>query len=261
MKRTVTKRLKDVLRKIVIVLPGGQVILRARYQYLWHRQLARMGSAERIFQHHFETNEWGSNESASGQGSTIAYTANIRKEIPILFNDLGVQTILDAPCGDYNWFRMMQWEKPVAYIGGDIVQTLVERNQSFYGSPGSKFIKVDIVHDILPTVDLWLCRDCLFHLTNRDILLVIDNFIKSDIRYLLTSTHSACTKNREIPTGSFRLLNLQLPPFSFCKPIRMLDDWIEGFPVRHLALWDRETLRSCLTSNEDFHRTLLTSRL
>jgi len=150
---------------------------------------------------------------------------------------------------------MIQWERAVTYIGGDMVQPLVERNQSIYEGPGRRFIKIDIVHDILPTVDLWLCRDCLFHLSNRDIFLVIGNFFRSEIRYLLTSTHSACTENKDIRTGSFRLLNLQLPPFSFCKPITMIEDWIEGFPVRHLALWDRETLRSSLASNKALRRT------
>lgn len=241
-------RLKDVIRRLFVALPGGRAILLKRFQYLEHRRLARIGNAEQIFRHHFETNEWGSNESVSGAGSTIAYTENIRKEISRLVNDLAVDTILDAPCGDYNWFRMIQWERAITYIGGDIVQPLVERNQSLYGSPSAKFIKIDIVHDILPTVNLWLCRDCLFHLSNRDVQLVIDNFLRSEIRYLLTSTHSACVENSDIPTGSFRLLNLELPPFNFCKPITMLDDFIEGFPVRHLALWDRETLSKSLAS-------------
>jgi hypothetical protein len=260
MKKTNPSKLKEVLGRFIITLPGGRAIIRARFQHNEQRRLARIGDTESIFNHHFETNEWHSKESISGPGSTIAYTENIRKEIPLLVNRLAVKTIFDAPCGDYNWFRMIRWERPVTYIGGDIVQPLVERNQSFYGSAVTKFIKIDIVHDILPSADLWLCRDCLFHLSTGDIMLVIDNFFRSEIPYLLTSTHSACTENWNIPTGSFRQLNLQLHPFSFCKPIMMIDDWIKGSPVRQLALWDRETLMSSFASNKTFHQTLQSSR-
>ena len=43
-------------------------------------------------------------------------------------------------------------------------------------------------------------------------------------------------------TGHFRLMNLALPPFSFCKPILRIGDWIEGTPARHLALWEKKDL-------------------
>ncbi|MHB1100517.1 MAG: hypothetical protein ACYCZR_13275, partial [Burkholderiales bacterium] len=54
------------------------------------------------------------------------------------------------------------------------------------------------------------------------------------------------------PTGSFRPLNLEKAPFSFCKPERTIDDWVEGFPVRKLCLWKREYLHSCLEKNKHF---------
>lgn len=230
----------------------------SRFLFREQRKQSRISRAEEIFQRHFEINEWGSNESVSGPGSTANYTENIRKELPRLCSELGVQTMLDAPCGDFNWFRLIEWDTPITYTGGDIVQPLVERNQAMYGDSRSTFLKLNIVYDELPRVDLWLCRDCLFHLSNRDILLVVANFLRSDIGYLLTSIHSDCAANSDIQTGAFRLLNLQLPPFCFSKPLKRLDDWIDGFPVRHLALWDRETLMNCLASNRTLQRVLLT---
>ena len=249
------KRIKHALRRIISAFPGGKTLLRERANFLEKRRFARIDNAKEVFRHHYEVNKWGSGESVSGPGSTIQYTEKIRKMIPQLVNDLGVLVILDAPCGDYNWFRMIDWETEITYIGGDIVEPLVERNHSLYASNNTKFINLDVVRDVLPRADLWLCRDCLFHLPNRDILLVIDNLLKSDIRYILTSTHPNCDRNGDIPTGSFRLLNLQLPPFSLGKPIRVIDDWIEGYPVRHLALWEREALRNNLASNKAFQRT------
>jgi len=59
-----------------------------------------------------------------------------------------------------------------------------------------------------------------------------------------------CTENTDIPTGYYRQLNLELPPFGFCKPMVYIDDWIEGYPVRKLCLWSRQALGSCVASNQ-----------
>jgi len=133
------------------------------------------------------------------------------------------------------------------YIGADIVKPLILNNQQRFQDKNTKFIHLDITKDPLPDVDLWLLRDCLIHLSFEDIFLVVDNFLKSNIPYLLTTTHSQCSINKDIPTGSVRSINLELPPFNFCSPQQYIDeDRIEGFPVRKLALWKRETLSNCL---------------
>jgi hypothetical protein len=81
-----------------------------------------------------------------------------------------------------------------------------------------------------------------FSLIEKDIISVIDKFLSSGIKYLLTSTHSN-SENEDITTGSFRLLNLQKDPFNFGQPIAFIEDWIQGYPIRHLALWERESIR------------------
>jgi hypothetical protein len=243
------KAAKQALRHILSAIPGGNVLLRKREAFLAKRQVVRLDKAKDIFSHYYQQNKWGDQESVSGPGSTIEYTENIRKKIPQLVDSLGVSVILDAPCGDYNWFRLIEWKTDISYIGGDIVEALIERNQAKYANDNARFIPLNIIEDALPDADLWLCRDCLFHLSNSAIGAVITNFLNSNIDYLLTSTHPNCTKNTDIPTGLFRLLNLQLPPFSFGPPLQVIDDWIEGFPVRQLALWERETLKRNLASN------------
>jgi hypothetical protein len=198
-------------------------------------------SLKEIFHRHYADNLWGSEESVSGPGSTIEYTENIRNEIPKLVSDLNIKVILDAPCGDFNWFRMITWKEPITYMGADIVAPLIKRNQELYTTHNRSFTYLDITCDPLPQADMWLCRDCLFHLSNHDIFLVLENFFRSNIRYLLTSTH-ANFHNRDIPTGSFRMLNLQKPPFNFGKPVVLIKDWVQGYSVRHLGLWEREEL-------------------
>jgi hypothetical protein len=155
---------------------------------------------------------------------------------------------------------MIEWKNPIAYIGGDIVSALVEHNQAIYGNENTHFIILDIARDDLPRADLWLCRDCLFHLPYRDIFLAMNNFLRSNIRYLLTSTHPECHRNRDVYTGAFRTLNLQLKPFYFSPPILSMTDWIEGSPVRRLDLWERDALGQDLASNKMFRRILKQQR-
>ncbi len=233
-------RLLQLLEKI----PGSWVLLKAwRAMRTW-LLLRPHGSAESIFTHFYHKRIWkgGGDETVSGSGSTFEYTANIRKEIPLLIERLGVKTMLDAPCGDFNWFRHIELPKGVQYIGGDIVRPLVARNNELYGSANTSFRFVDITQDSLPDVDLWLCRACLFHLSDEDVFKAVDNFLRSNIPYLLTTVHPECKKNMDIPTGLFRLLNLELAPFNFPPARFYMDDWIKGHPMRQLALWHREDL-------------------
>ena len=113
-------------------------------------------------------NKWKSSETLSGPGSTVKYTENLRKELPPLFEKFEIKSMLDAPCGDYNWMRLV--ERPeVHYIGGEIVPEFVEANNARYANDNTRFILCDILKDELPAVDLWLCRDVLFHFRYADI--------------------------------------------------------------------------------------------
>ena len=248
---------KEWMQRAIVALPGGEKTLDACFRILDRFRMAKQGREahrKQVFRNLFATNKWGSAESVSGGGSEMASTENVRKEIPRLVAERGVQTLLDAPCGDYNWFRTIQWRQPIAYVGGDIVPELIANNQARYGDARTRFVELDVVHDDLPAADLWLCRHCLIHLPNRDILLAIDNFLNSDVRYLLTTTNSECRENKDIPTGWWRQINLQLPPFDFCPPLETIADWIPGYPVGHLALWERESLKTCLAANAEFQR-------
>ncbi len=232
----------SILKSFISLFPGGKKLAEKHSYRRRSRLLARAGNTEDRFTAIYESNKWKNEESRSGEGSTLEYTRNIRKEIPRLIEGYEVKTILDAPWGDYNWFRHIPRDQDTQYTGADIVRSLIAANQEKFGNENTRFVQLDIITQELPDADLWLCRDCLFHLSYDDIFSVIGNFLNSDIRYLLTSTHTECDRNIDIPTGHFRLINLELPPFSFCKPNLTIDDWIEGSPVRHLAMWERKDL-------------------
>jgi len=245
-------KIKDSFIGLMMMFSWGRAALRFYRGFLARRRFNKVCDTRSIFKEHYETNWWGNAESVSGSGSTMEYTASVRKEIPVLVEVFSIKKVFDAPCGDYNWFKDIKWKSDVSYIGGDIVEPLVNKNRTLYETDLTTFVELDISNDPFPKADLWLCRDCLFHLSEHDIFLALDNFVKSDIPYILTSTHSDCVLNHDIPSGSFRLLNLQLAPFCLGKPIQLIDDWIEGYPVRHLALWDRKSLVEALSGNEKF---------
>ncbi len=197
---------------------------------------------EDIFSGYYKDNFWGSEESVSGGGSTLEYTANLRKELPGFLKQYEIRSILDAPCGDYNWFRYVERPANTSYLGADIVPELIQKNKENYEDASTAFEVLDITKDPLPASDLWICRDVLFHLANEHVLAVLHNFLNSEIEYLLTTSNVLCTENKDILSGQYRNLNLQIPPFNFPAPLSTIDDWIEGTPVRKMCLWDRKTL-------------------
>jgi hypothetical protein len=110
------------------------------------------------------------------------------------------------------------------YIGADIVEELVDRNNELFGDEKTKFVYLDITKSKLPCVDAVLCRDCLPHLPIKLIKSSIQLIKESGSAYLLTSTYVDCKENRDIYLGGFRPLNLQLEPFNFPNPLLIIND-------------------------------------
>lgn len=212
--------------------------------------LRRLTAVPRSTQQHFtriyQRNTFGSRESRSGQGSTREQTATIRREMPVLLRELGAKSLLDAPCGDFNWLRETDLGVE-RYTGVDIVRELVESNQGRFGGGGREFLCRDLIRDPLPAADVIFCRDCLVHLNFRDAQRTLDNFKRSGSRYLLTTTFTARESNAELGAGMiWRTLNLERAPFKLPPPLRLInEDCSEGggaFGDKSLGLWRLEDL-------------------
>jgi hypothetical protein len=78
---------------------------------------AGLGLADRFALIH-ETNLWGAETSTSGLGSELDATAPLRRELPRLLAELGVSSLLDAPCGDGGWISRAALG--LRYVGVDI---------------------------------------------------------------------------------------------------------------------------------------------
>lgn len=192
---------------------------------------------EDLFTYYYKTNKWGNNESLSGPGSSLAATLNIRTQLPKIIQELNIQKFLDAPCGDFNWFKLIPIPPDTEYIGGDIVKKVIELNNQQYGKKNIKFIQIDILNEELTQADLWLCRDALFHFSNSDILKVLSNFKRNKIKYFLTTTFPETETNQDIVTGDYRPINLEKPPFNLPAPLRYIDDSDAGYYGKKLGLW------------------------
>jgi hypothetical protein len=201
----------------------------------------RTESVHARFSKIYTENIFGSDESRSGGGSTLLQTEKLRGELPKLLGDIGADSLVDAPCGDFNWMR--HTELGIAkYIGVDIVEELIADDQRRYGDTRREFICSDIIRDKLPQTDVILCRDCLVHLTFEQALNAIRNFRRSGTTYLLTTTFTGRTANVDL-VGSdiWRTLNLERAPFNFPPPLRLINEnCTEGdgaYGDKCLGLW------------------------
>src|ERR1051326_8735723 len=81
----------------------------------------------------FEQNAWGDPESVSGPGSNVARASLFRADLEALVRSIKPRTLLDAPCGDFNWLRHFDLGIE-RYVGIDIVPALIARNRARFGS-------------------------------------------------------------------------------------------------------------------------------
>lgn len=209
--------LHERLRQLVPSLP-----LRERFELLH-----RLG-----VYHHADT--------VSGAASTLSETSRLRSALPGLVEEHGVVTILDVPCGDFYWMQRVPFAGQ--YTGADIVPEIVEANERYHGSENRRFVVLDATRDLLPRVDLVLCRDLFVHLSDRDVEAVLRNLVASGSRLLLTNHFRDRVENQDIESGDFRALNLCCSPFHFPPPMTVIvedSSLADGlFRDRAMALWN-----------------------
>lgn len=187
-------------------------------------------------------------DSFSGPAATLDETAELRAALPEIVHQWSVASVLDIPCGDFAWMRHLDLD--VDYTGADIVSELVEANQKRYAGATRRFVVLDATSDVLPRVDLIICRDLLIHLSTRDCFSVLKNLVSSGSRLLLTSHFENRSSNPEIVSGDFRPVNLSRPPFNLPPPIRIINERSNlgngEFSDRSMGMWELKAIREAL---------------
>ncbi len=194
---------------------------------------------EVLFTNIYKTKFWQLGESVSGPGSELKVTEKTRYALSELLKRFSISSIADAPCGDYHWMRHVNIGN-CTYLGLDIVDELIQKNSSLFGSDKIRFQHANLIDNVIEKVDLIICRDMLAHLTDEQIFKVIRNFKASGAKYLLATTNYAVQSNTYIDrAGDWRKLNLEAAPFNFPRPLAIIEEdvpftWEQG---KHLALW------------------------
>lgn len=198
----------------------------------------------------FETKSWAGKSGAhprSGPGSDMASTERLRAALPGIFDRYRVKTFVDAPCGDWFWMRHVDLTG-ISYVGGDISKDLIDRVTTDHTRPGVSFRHLDITSDPLPASDLFLCRDCLFHLKFWLRWKFFENFAASDGRYLLLTLHHVAENQPVMANGGFKRFDPTKAPFNLAPPLELIRETDDraGDDQRSLGLWSRDQVADAL---------------
>jgi len=206
----------------------------------------RNKSIDQVFTEIYDTNHWANSESVSGHGSEIRQTESLVKDLNKLFEEKNITSVLDIPCGDFNWMQRVDLSN-IKYVGADIVENLIERNKAqFQENKNLQFKVLNLTVDPLPESDVIIVRDCFVHLSYKDINMAIKNIKSSNSKYLLITTYPKTNQNHDILTGDWRALNFQKEPFNFPDPLYIINEEVSKDNVQDkgkcMFLWEIDKL-------------------
>jgi hypothetical protein len=218
-------------------------------------------SYKQIFSGIYDNFGFGSEESRSGPGSTLEETKFLREKLKEIVKQYNIKSVVDIPCGDFNWMKEIVFSFE-SYTGGDIVEQCIKTNNEEYGNKRIKFIDFDLLNDSIPDADLLIVRDILGHFPLEDGKKIIDNILKSNCKYLLSTTWAKKTdqgwsecgptdvhrENEGADYGRFYPVNLMTDPFNFPQAEIFLEedvrvDNFDNGNRKALALWNLEKVK------------------
>ena len=204
--------------------------------------------AREVFTEVFTINDWASNESHSGMGSTLEYTTNIRKQLPSVWKKYGITKVVDVGCGDFNWMKEIVNTLDY-YRGTDIVDAITHLNQERYHESGKiEFQTCDIIKECNfngDEFDAIIIKDVLVHFPTDIVIKVLDKIKSTGIKYVFITHFNKIKENADIGAyGEWRPLNMSLDTFDLGDPIRIITEkaeeyiWLEHkMNDKTLSLW------------------------
>ncbi len=201
----------------------------------------------------FEHRDWSRGTegvSKSGFNASLRATKRLRAALPRLFATYGVKRFADAPCGDFFWMQHVDLTG-IEYWGWEISNTLNDFNQQF-ASETRHFALGDITSDALPDADMLMVRDCLVHLTFDMRWAFFENFVASNITWLLVTSWIRPENRWVYKNGGEKSFNMQAEPFSFGAPQEFILETADSLPAgeeanletmhRGMGLWHRDAI-------------------
>jgi hypothetical protein len=199
---------------------------------------------EKIMTDIYKNNKWGCKSSVSGPSSTLEKTSQLRLNLPTFFKNYTIQSILDCGCGDFTWMKDVNLTE-IQYLGVDIVEPLITKNQSLYTNKSRHFQKMDLLEDPPEQADLWIARDFFCICTFLQIKQFFMKFLESESNYLAISSIETESPNKDGLFGDWRKINLLTPPFSLQYPTIRIEDGIQWFCQKYLHVYTRNQIQNC----------------
>lgn len=173
--------------------------------------------------------------SVAGYGTNMNAVLPIIQELPNILKKYEIKTFLDAPCGDYYIMKLIDFTN-IKYIGIDLVDEQIKRNKKEYQD--IDFRVLNMFTDEIPKADLVFCRDIFIHLSTINIKTFIHNCIKSNCKYLMSSTYTRINENSELNgIVGWRLLNLENSPYNFPKPLELIQENDNVDVGKSMGIW------------------------
>lgn len=150
----------------------------------------------------------GQNSGSGSYGENAKFKANVINRV---IEDYDCRDMVEFGCGDGNQMTLFN---PIPYIGYDISQTIIAKNQVKYSNLShAEFEVIDMDWDYSRIRDLSICVDVLFHLT-----------IKKDWERLIDIVCSAAKKAIVIVTNTEVIPKEYFPHVNFKRKILPLLD-------------------------------------
>jgi glycosyltransferase involved in cell wall biosynthesis/SAM-dependent methyltransferase len=124
---------------------------------------------------------------SSGPGSAIAYAQPYCDWVSSFVRDNKITRVVDLGCGDFRIGRTLTASGDFDYLGVDIVPELIANYRARFGDSKVRFECLNIIDDDLPPGELCLIRQVFQHLSNQEILFVLEKC--SAYSYVLITEH------------------------------------------------------------------------
>tara|TARA_R110002073_G_scaffold274789_1_gene438319 strand:+ start:2082 stop:2753 length:672 start_codon:yes stop_codon:yes gene_type:complete len=205
-------------------------------------------NASEVFGEVFVINDWSSTESRSGMGSTLEYTINTRKQLPLLWEAYDINKVVDIGCGDFNWMKEIVNTLDY-YKGTDIVEAITQINNERYHKHNKiEFETCDIIEGCnfkAKEFDAIILKDVLVHFPTAVAIEVLNKIKNTGIKYAFITHFNEIEKNTDIGAfGEWRPLNMSLDTFNIGDPIEIIHEegekynWLEQqMEDKTLSLW------------------------
>ncbi|WP_343487959.1 class I SAM-dependent methyltransferase [Allomuricauda sp. d1] len=168
--------------------------------------LDALASSKEIMSNTYAKKRWGGQQtdfySGDGSHSKKLVKPYVREVSQFLGSFEDPLVVCDVGCGDFNVGRQLV---PYAkkYIGVDIVDALIDRNNNEFRQENLEFRCLNISEDALPDADCILIRQVLQHLSNNEISRVVKKI--RTYKHVIVTEHlpkGGFSPNLDKPTGA-----------------------------------------------------------